>query len=155
MAHYAFLDENNIVTHVIVGRDEGDLPDGVTDWETYYGELMGQACKRTSYNSRGGVHSAGDVAFRYNYAGIGYEFDPDRGDDGAFIPTKPFESWVLDDTTCLWEAPVAKPDDADTVDYYWDEEAIAWAVIPPMPDDADTVFYNWSPEAGDWVAADE
>ncbi len=76
MAHYAFLDENNIVTEVIPGRDENEVVDGITDWEQAYGEIRGQVCKRTSYNGN----------IRYNYAGIGYTYDPI---DDAFIPPMP------------------------------------------------------------------
>lgn len=136
MAHYAFIDSNNVVTEVIVGRDESDLVSGVTDWTTHYGEFRGQTCVRTSYNTWGGVHyTDGEPsddqtkAFRFNYAGIGYTFDSSKGTDGAFIPPQPFDSWVLDETTCLWEAPVALPDDADTVAYEWDEEAGAWVAV--------------------------
>ena len=127
MAYYAFLDDNNIVTQVIVGRDENDLAEGVTDWEIYYGERMGQVCKRTSYNSLGGVHSEGGTSFRFNYAGIGFTFDPDKGTDGAFIPPKPFESWVLDEDTCLWVAPVAYPEDGGV--YTWDEGVEDWVAV--------------------------
>jgi hypothetical protein len=76
MAHYAFLDENNIVTEVIVGRDEWEEVDGITDWEQAYSEVRGQVCKRTSYNHK----------IRYNYAGLGYTYDPI---DDAFIPPMP------------------------------------------------------------------
>ena len=72
MAHYAFLDENNVVVQVIVGRDEDDLVEGVASWEDYYGERHGQTCKRTSYNTAGNQHLLGGVPFRGNYAGIGY-----------------------------------------------------------------------------------
>ena len=116
MAHYAFLDEDNVVTEVIVGRDEDDLAEGVTSWETYYGDLRGQVCVRTSYNGN----------IRYNYAGIGYTYDEARD---AFIPPTPYPSWVLDEGTCLWVAPVAYPDDGEA--------------------------YTWDEEAGEWVAADE
>lgn len=78
MAHYAFLDENHIVTEVIVGRDEWEEVDGITDWEQAYSEVRGQVCKRTSYNHK----------IRYNYAGIGYTYDPI---DDAFIPPVPCE----------------------------------------------------------------
>jgi len=127
MAHYAFLDENNVVTQVIVGRDEDDLVEGVESWEAYYGERMGQVCKRTSYNTIGGVHSKGGTSFRYNYAGIGYIYDADRD---AFIPPKPYDSWVLDEDTCLWVAPVAYPEDGAT--YSWDEESGAWIEAPEV-----------------------
>jgi hypothetical protein len=121
MAHYAFLDENNIVTEVIVGKDEGE--DGV-DWEAHYGAFRGQTCKRTSYNTHGGVHSGGGTPYRKNYAGIGYTYD--AGLD-AFIPPKSFASWILDKDTCLWNAPVPYPDDGGR--YQWDETGIKWQAI--------------------------
>jgi hypothetical protein len=116
MAHYAFLDENNIVTEVIVGKDEGNF-----DWEQQYAAFRGQACKRTSFNTYGGVHQFGGTPFRKNYAGIGYTYDPVRD---AFISPKPFASWVLNEDTCLWEAPVACPQDGKQ--YQWDEETTSW-----------------------------
>ena len=122
MAHYAFLDSNSIVTEVIVGKEEGE--DGV-DWEQHYGAFRGQTCKRTSYNTHGGVHSGGGTPFRKNYAGIGYSYNAIRD---AFIPPKPFASWTLNEETCLWEAPVAYPDDGK--DYQWDEITTAWVAIP-------------------------
>jgi hypothetical protein len=98
MAHYAFLDDDSIVTEVIVGKDEGE--DGI-DWEVYYGEFRGQRCKRTSYNTRGGQHISGGTPYRKNYAGIGYTYDPVRD---AFIPPRPDgEGWVLDEQSCLWD----------------------------------------------------
>lgn len=121
MGHYAFLDGNNIVTEVITGKDEGQ--DGI-NWEQWYGEFRGQVCKRTSYNTSGGVHSLGGTPFRKNYAGIGYTFDEARD---AFIPPKPFASWVLNEDTCLWEAPVAYPNDGKF--YSWDEEAQNWIAV--------------------------
>jgi len=82
MAHYAFIDENNIVVEVIVGRDENDLPDDVLSWESYYGEFRGMTCLRTSYNTYldvNGVsqHREGGTPFRGTFAGIGYTYDPD------------------------------------------------------------------------------
>ncbi len=120
MAHYAQIDSDNIVVNVFVGRD--DSVEGIDDWETYYAP-EGFTVKQTSYNTLGGVHTLGGTPLRKNYAGIGYTYDETRD---AFIPPQPFESWVLDEGTCLWEAPVALPDDADTVAYVWDEEAGDW-----------------------------
>jgi hypothetical protein len=89
MAHYAFLDENNIVTEVIVGKDETELIDGLSP-EVWYGNFRNQVCKRTSYNKN----------YRKNYAGIGYRYDEQLD---AFIPPKPEQGeWVLDETSCLW-----------------------------------------------------
>jgi hypothetical protein len=118
MAHYAFLDSNNIVTEVIVGKDENE--DGI-NWEQWYGDFRGQVCKRTSYNTASGIHSNGGTPFRKNYAGIGYSYDEARD---AFIPPKPFPSWTLNEDACIWEAPVAYPNDGKL--YNWDEENQSW-----------------------------
>ena len=93
MAHYAFLDENNIVVQVIAGNDEGD-----TDWEAFYSQEVGKVCKRTSYRTYGNQHPDGNP-YRGNYAGIGYKYDSVRD---AFIPPKPEGDWVLDEATLLW-----------------------------------------------------
>ena len=77
--------------------------------------------KQTSYNTHGGVHSLGGTPFRKNHAGIGYTYDEDRD---AFIPKKPFNSWILNEQTCLWEAPVAYPTDGKI--YNWDELTKNW-----------------------------
>ena len=127
MAHYAFLDENNIVTEVIVGKNENE--DNI-DWEVQYGNFRGQTCKRTSYNTQGGVHSLGGTPLRKNYAGIGYTYDSQRD---AFIPPKPFASWQLNDASCLWEAPTPYPTDVGTAEapkrYTWNEETLAWTLV--------------------------
>ena len=121
MAHYAFLDTNNIVTEVIVGKDEGEEN---TDWEVHYGNFRGQVCKRTSYNTSGGTHSSGGTPFRKNYAGIGYTYDKDRD---AFIPPSPFPSFLLNEETCLWDAPVPYPIDGER--YTWNEEEGEWTLV--------------------------
>lgn len=113
MAHYAFLDENNVVTEVIAGIDETELIEGL-DPETWYGNFRGQVCKRTSYNGN----------IRKNYAGIGCTYDEERD---AFIPLKPYPSWILNEETCQWEVPVAYPEDGNL--YYWDEETISWKLV--------------------------
>jgi hypothetical protein len=137
MAHYALLSDN-LVVDVFVGRDENDVVQGIDDWETYYAP-EGFTVKQTSYNTYGGIHHTTDdggnripsddqsKALRFNYAGIGYTFDPDKGTDGAFIPPKPFESWVLDEDTCLWVAPLPYPEDGAT--YTWNEELFAWELV--------------------------
>ena len=121
MAHYALLDGNNIVQQVIVGNDEG----GDIDWEEYYGNLHGQTCKRTSYNTTGGVHKGGGTPFRKNYAGIGYTYDASRD---AFIPPKPFTSWTLNEGSCVWESPVPPPPTESNEYSYWDESTTNWVV---------------------------
>ena len=121
MAHYAFLDSNNIVTEVIVGKDETDTS---YDWETYYGNIRGVTCKRTSYNTQGGSHTLGGTPFRKNYAGIGYSYDSTRD---AFIPPQPYASWVLNESTCLWSAPVSIPTGEGENEYYeWNESTTSW-----------------------------
>ena len=123
MAHYAFLDKNNIVTEVIVGKDETELIEGL-DPETWYGNFRNQTCKRTSYNTHNGVnYREGGVAFRKNYAGVGYIYDETRD---AFIPPKPFESWILDEDTCQWTPPTPMPTDGA---YVWDEPTLSWKEI--------------------------
>ena len=123
MAHYAFLNMQNIVTEVIVGKDETDGP---TNWEIHYGNFREQVCKRTSYNTSGGVHKNGGVPFRKNYAGIGYSYDETRD---AFIPPKPFDSWILNETNCTWDAPVPRPDDESSGMYVWDENVVNWVLM--------------------------
>jgi len=118
MAHFAKLDENNIVVFVTVGRDEDNGKENELTART------GDAYKQTSYNTHGGVHSNGGTPFRKNYAGIGYTYDSQRD---AFIPPKPFNSWVLNESTCLWDAPVAMP--TDDKRYTWDENTINWVEI--------------------------
>ena len=120
MAHYAFLDENNIVTEVIVGKNEGE--DGI-DWEQWYGDFRGQVCKRTSYNTVGNVHTNGGTPYRGNYAGIGYTY---RSDIDAFVPPQPYASWTLDDNA-QWQPPVAMPTDGGM--YSWNEANQAWEVV--------------------------
>jgi hypothetical protein len=110
MAHYAFLNSDNMVTEVITGIDETELIEGL-DPEIWYGNFRGQACKRTSYNGN----------IRKNYAGIGYTYDAGRD---AFISPKPFDSWLLDEATCQWQAPVAYPTDGFT--YFWNEAQVDW-----------------------------
>ena len=113
MAHYAFLDENNIVTEVIAGIDETELIEGLEP-EVWYGNFRGQACKRTSYHGN----------IRKNYAGIGYIYDPTRD---AFIAPKPFESWLLNEETCQWQAPTPMPIDGQK--YVWVEDDLNWQIV--------------------------
>ena len=124
MAHFAKLDENNIVVFVTVGRQEDDGK------ETELTERTGDVYKQTSYNTRGGVYYNPETnepaedqskALRKNYAGLGYTYDAQRD---AFIPPKPFDSWILDEETCFWNSPI------------------------PMPSDGE--FYNWNETVGNW-----
>ncbi len=118
MAHFAKLDENNIVTFVTVGRQEDDGKEADLCART------GDVYKQTSYNTHGGVHALGGTPLRKNYAGIGYTYDAGRD---AFIPPKPYASWVLNETTCLWDAPVAYPNDGKR--YSWDEATTSWVEV--------------------------
>jgi hypothetical protein len=124
MAHFAKLDSNNIVTFVTVGRQEDDGQEAVLSART------GDVYKQTSYNTSGGVHKLGGTPFRKNYAGIGYTYDAGRD---AFIPPKPYASWLLNEDTCLWDAPVAYPTDIGTPEapkrYTWDEATTAWVLV--------------------------
>ena len=123
MAHYAFLNADIVVTEVITGINETGLIEGLLP-ETWYGNFRGQVCKRTSYNTHGGVHNNGGTAYRKNYAGIGYTYDTARD---AFIAPKPFASWVLDEATCRWVAPVAMPSEGGP--WRWDEDTESWVAV--------------------------
>ena len=115
MSHFAQIDGNNIVTQVIV--IEQDVVD-----TGLFGDP--NSWIQTSYNTSGGIHLLGGTPLRKNYAGIGYTYDSTRD---AFIPPKPFNSWTLNETTCLWEAPILMPDDGKM--YSWDEETTSWTEI--------------------------
>ena len=121
MAHYALLNYQNIVTQVVTGKNEDE-----TDYnmELVYQDMFKQVCKRTSYNTQGGVHSGGLTPFRKNYAGVGYTYDKTRD---AFIPPKPFASWTIDENSCLWNAPVTYPNDGER--YEWNEEITNWELV--------------------------
>jgi hypothetical protein len=108
MAHYAFLNENNIVTEVITGIDETELIEGL-DTETWYSNFRQQNCKRTSYNNK----------IRKQYAGIGYSYD---AINDVFITPQPFASWSLDDNF-NWQPPTPKPGEGF---WYWDELTLSW-----------------------------
>ena len=113
MAHYAFLGANNVVTEVITGINETELIEGLLP-QTWYGNFRGQVCKRTSYNNN----------IRKNYAGIGYTYDTARD---AFIAPKPYASWVLDEATCRWSAPVPMPSAGGP--WAWDESTESWVAV--------------------------
>lgn len=132
MASYALLNVENYVTTVISGADELYIIDGF-DTESNYSNLYNCVAKRTSYNTRGGIHYQADnntpsidqsKAFRKNYAGIGYYYDSIRD---AFIPPKPFPSWILNENTCLWDSPVPYPNDGKR--YTWNEIIVNWQEI--------------------------
>lgn len=136
MAHYAFIDDNNIVVEVIVGKDENE--DGI-NWESKYAQIRSMKCKRYSYNTRGGIHydpitkqpsENQSKAFRKNAAAIGYSYNDIRD---AFIPPKPYSSFIFNEDTCTWEAPIQLPDDVGQGDppkvYFWDEIMKNWRAM--------------------------
>lgn len=114
MAHYAFLNGNNIVTEVIVGIDENQLIDGLSP-EEWYGNFRNQKCVRTSYNNN----------IRVRYAGIGYRYDEARD---AFIAPQPYISWTFNETTLDWQPPIPYPNDGKV--YRWDEASLQWIEVP-------------------------
>lgn len=124
MAHYALLNKNNVVVQVIPGRDENEIVDGITDWEAHYSEVTGFNCKRTSYNTADGIHQLGGMPYRINYAGIGMTYDETL--DG-FIHPQPFASWLLNEQTGRWYAPIDYP--ADEKIYTWNEETLSWIEV--------------------------
>lgn len=113
MAHYAFLDEHNVVIEVISGKDENELLEGLTP-EEWYGNFRGLRCIRTSYSGK----------IRKNYAGPGYFYDEERD---AFIPPKTYGSWILNEDTCRWDPPVAMPQDGKV--YNWNENILNWEEV--------------------------
>ena len=124
MPHFAKIDNLQTVVFVTVGRPEDERK------ELELCARTGDTYRQTSYNTRGGVHYDPDTglpsadqskAFRKNFAGIGYIYDPVRD---AFIPPKPYPSWVLNEQTCLWDAPIAMPQDGNF--YIWDEQTLSW-----------------------------
>jgi len=114
MAHYAFLDNNNYVTEVITGIDETETIEGL-DPEKWYSDFRNLKCIRTSYNAK----------IRKNYAGIGYFYDETRD---AFIAPKPYASWILNENTCQWEAPIPMPTNGGI----WDEVNKKWITNPTL-----------------------
>jgi len=128
MGHFAQIGETGSVAQVVAANDD------MGDW---LAETLGGVWVQTSYNTRAGVHYTTNddgirvpsddqsKALRFNYAGIGFTYDPERD---AFVPPKPFESWVLNEETCLWEAPLPYPDDGGS--YSWNEDLLAWELIP-------------------------
>lgn len=119
MAHFAQIDSNNLVLQVIVAEQDFINSGAVGDPANWI---------QTSYNTYGGQHRLGGTPLRKNYAGIGYSYDSQRD---AFIPPKPYASWILDEATCLWSAPTPMPTDNQT--YRWNEDTVSWQVVEPQP----------------------
>ena len=125
--------------------------DNTIYWEGYYGK--GGLCKRTSYNTVGGVHQNGGTPFRKNYAGVGYIYDPVRD---AFYAPQPFASWTLNEDTCSWECPVEKPEGQD---WWWKEDTQEWVdyeyYSQPLTSTAPDNSWSWSTEKGNWTYTPE
>jgi len=128
MAHYAFLDENNIVQAVYVGIDENDLtelPEGYDSWESYYSFITGMTCKRTSYNTVANTHTDGGTPFRGNYASIGSIYDEVND---VFYPVKEYNSWLIsEESNWIYYPPISKPELTEEQIslnhfYAWDED---------------------------------
>ena len=151
MAHYCFINEENIVVEVITGRDEEDLnnlPEGYESWEEYYETKRDNlTCKRTSYNTFGNQHLYDGTPFRGNYAGVGMIYDPEND---VFYSEAPYPSWTISaETNWIWEAPVSYPSDAnelmDTSEpykaYSWSEDDQEWIL---------DATYNYNSETEEW-----
>ena len=128
MAHFAELDVFKKVIKVLVVNDKDTQDNNGNEVSsigtTYLHDLLGGTWLRTSRNTLAGSHLLGKTPFRKNYAGIGYSYDQDRD---AFVPPKPYPSWVLNEETCQWDAPTAEPDDGKR--YEWDEPNTQWTEI--------------------------
>ncbi len=124
MAHWAEIDENNIVLRVTVGDNNDSNNDEGYQWLI---DNLGGTWIKTSYNTRNGVHQNDGTPLRKNFAGIGHTYDPIRD---AFIPPTPFPSWILNETTCQWESPVPYPTDGPA--YCWDEATLTWVELPTI-----------------------
>jgi hypothetical protein len=124
MASFAKIGSGNIVEQVVSVSNEVATTEqaGVEFLQNLYNDTA--TWKQTSYNTYGGVHSLDGTPFRKNFAGVGYTYDETKN---AFIAPKPYASWVLDDDTCLWEAPVAYPD--DDKEYEWNEDTTSWDAV--------------------------
>jgi len=131
MASFAKINSENIVTTVVsvvneVIKDSNGVEQeviGVQFLKNLYNE-PNAIWKQTSYNTHGNIHSSGGTPFRKNHAGIGYTYDSQRD---AFIAPKPFNSWILNETTCQWEAPITRPQDGNM--YRWNESIINWELL--------------------------
>ena len=123
MAHFALIDDNNMVQEVIVVSDT-DAPTEEAGQAFIASIGLTGTWMQTSYNTHGAVHALDGTPFRCNYAAVGHTYDADRD---AFIPPQPYPSWILDETTCLWEPPVAMPDDGNT--HIWNETTTSWEQV--------------------------
>jgi hypothetical protein len=131
MAHFAKINENNIVEWVIVVDNAYE-----NNGQDYINNKLGLSGTwiQTSYNTYGGIHKLGGTPIRKNYAGIGYTYDPIND---AFIPIKPYQSWILNQDTYLWEAPIQYPNDG--FHYEWNEENLTWDFINTVEEESGSV----------------
>jgi|14_taG_2_1085336.scaffolds.fasta_scaffold86278_2 hypothetical protein len=145
MAHYAFINNQNLVIEVITGRDEDDienLPEGFENWEDYYITKRPDAvdCLRTSYNTDSNIHKLGGTAFRGNYAGLEFSYDEENN---IFMPPQPFPSWTKNVASAQWDCPIPYPDldNYTAADYIWNENthigdnSKGWELIQGLPRD--------------------
>ena len=132
------------VTDMYTGVDEFTSSNGeaISDDNSVYWEAFYRGCKRTSYNTQGGVHKLGGTPFRKNYAAVGYIYDPVRD---AFYAPQPYPSWILDEDTCYWEAPIERP---EGMDWYWSESVLAWTEYPNKP----YASWTYNEENQEWEA---
>jgi len=129
MAHFAKLGLNSKVIQILIINNSVIIDNKDIEKEELGIEFLNKLYnypfwKQTSYNTHGGIHNNGGTPLRKNYAGIGYIYDEDRD---AFIPPKPFNSWILNEDTCLWNAPVAMPINEN--DYKWNEQTLSWDIV--------------------------
>lgn len=123
MAHWAELDENNVVLRVLVGDNNDPAGDEGYQWLI---DNLGGTWVKTSYNTVAGIHIAGGTPFRKNYAGVGYTYDETLD---AFLPPKPHDNWIIDEATGTWIPPIPKPDDGK--DYVWNQDETRWVEFVP------------------------
>jgi hypothetical protein len=164
MAHFAKINSDNVVEQVIVIANEVESYGAsfITDTLQLSGTWL-----QTSFNTHGGIHFQGGIPLRKNYANIGSTYDVSKD---AFIPPKPFPSWVLDEETCLWASPVAKP--VDSKKYLWNEATTSWDIfipaqpfpswtldestctwLPPVARPSDRKKYTWNEDTTSWVVS--
>jgi hypothetical protein len=123
MSNWAEIDENNVVIRVLTCGNAPTVPD---EGESWLNDTFGGRWIKTSYNTIAGEHLRGGTPLRKNYAGIGYSYVEHLD---AFIPLKPYTSWILNESKGIWEPPIPTPDDYMSVNYYWDEESISWKTL--------------------------
>lgn len=127
-SHYAFLNKNNVVVNILVYEND-DLPEGYESFEDYYGEAMGMTCKRTCPDTLAGNHISGGIAFRGNYAQIGFVYDEELD---AFISKRPYPSWIFEEGSYSWIPPVEYPKGSEQT-FEWNEKNKTWMPVVLKP----------------------